>query len=171
MSGLNQYTELLYYIQSLGQADVFVNTITQGEFDKVDLDKANIFPLLHASITGASFTNGSTVVFNIQIGCFNVRETNKEINTDKYFDNDNEVDNMNETLAVLNRLWVNMYKNFQDNDITASENPTLEPSFEERTNLLDGWIMTFDAELPNTTLSLCPDDLEIFNRTFDNTFN
>lgn len=152
---MNQYTELLYYIKSLGEADTYVNTITQGEFDKLDLDKANIFPLLHASITGGSFTNGQTVVFNVQIGCFNIREKVKDINTDKFFRNDNEVDNMNETLAVLNRLWVSMFKNFQDNDITASENPSLEPLFEDRTNLLDGWIMTFDVELPNTTLNLC----------------
>ena len=153
---MNQYTELLYYIKSLGEADGFVNTITQGEFDKVDLDKANIYPLLHTSISGANFTNGQTVVFNVQIGCLNQREKNKHVNTDKFFRNDNEVDNMNETLAVLNRLWVNMYKDFQDNDITASENPSLEPMFEDRTNLLDGWIMTFDVELPNTTLNLCP---------------
>lgn len=153
---MNQYTELLYYIQSLGEADTYVNTITQGEFDKLDLNKANIFPLLHMSITGGSFTNGQTVLFNVQIGCFNMREKITDINTDKFFNNDNEVDNMNETLAVLNRLWVNMYKNFQDNDITASENPSLEPVIEEYTNLLDGWIMTFDVELPNTTLNLCP---------------
>lgn len=152
---MNQYTEFLNYIKSLGTSDIFVNTITQGEFDKLDLDKANIFPLLHVSVTGASFTNGSTIVFDVQIGCFEVRETNKAINTDKYFDNDNEVDNLNETLAVLNRLWVSMYKDFASNDITASENPTLEPMLEARTNLLDGWIMTFQVELPNTTLNLC----------------
>jgi len=165
---MNQYTELLYYIKSLGEADTFVNTITQGEFDKVDLDKANIFPLLHASVTGASFTNGSTVVFNVQIGCLNQRETNKNINTDKFWDNDNEVDNMNETLAVLNRIWVTMYRNFQDKNIIASENPSLEPMFEDRTNLLDGWILTFDVEIPNTTLNLC--DAVVENNLFEAPF-
>ena len=153
--GLNMYTELLYYIKQLGEADPFVNTITQGEFDRLDLDKTNIFPLLHASITGAGFTNGQTVTFNIQIGCFNVRHVNKDINVDKFWLNDNEVDNLNETLATLNRLWLNMYKDFAENNITSSENPTLEPVVEYSKNLLDGWIMTFDVELPNTTISLC----------------
>ena len=152
---MNQYTELLYYIKQLGEADPFVNTITQGEFDRLDLDKTNIFPLLHASITGAGFTNGQTVTFNIQIGCFNVRHVNKDINVDKFWLNDNEVDNLNETLATLNRLWLNMYKDFAENNITSSENPTLEPVVEYSKNLLDGWIMTFDVELPNTTISLC----------------
>ena len=152
---MNQYTELLYYIKQLGEADPFVNTITQFEFDRLDLDKTNIFPLLHASITGAGFTNGQTVTFNIQIGCFNVRHVNKDINVDKFWLNDNEVDNLNETLATLNRLWLNMYKDFAENNITSSENPTLEPVVEYSKNLLDGWIMTFDVELPNTTISLC----------------
>ena len=152
---MNQYTELLYYIKQLGEADPFVNTITQGEFDRLDLDKTNIFPLLHASITGAGFTNGQTVTFSIQIGCFNVRHVNKDINVDKFWLNDNEVDNLNETLATLNRLWLNMYKDFAENNITSSENPTLEPVVEYSKNLLDGWIMTFDVEMPNTEISLC----------------
>ena len=43
--------------------------------------------------------------------------------------------------------------------------------FEDRTNLLDGWILTFDVEIPNTTLNLCTAVLEdIFDETFDLTF-
>jgi len=152
---MNHYTELLYYIKQIADADSFVNTITQGDFDELDLDKANIFPLLHVNITGGSFSNGQTVNLNVEIGCFNVRDFNKEINTDKYWLNDNEVDNLNETLAVLNRLWGYMYKNFGDNDITATENPSLEAVTEYGKNYLDGWILTFDVEMPNTTINLC----------------
>ena len=152
---MNHYSQLLYYLKNLGEADPFVNTITQGDFDKLDLNKSNIFPLLHINITGAGFTNGSTVTFSIQIGCFDIRDINKEIVTDKFWLQDNEVDNLNETLAVLNRLWGKMYKDFEDNNITANENPSLEPVTEAYTNLLDGWIMTFDVEMPNTTINLC----------------
>lgn len=152
---MNQYSTLLYYIKSLADADVFVNTVTQGEQDEIDLDKATIFPLLHVSITGASFTNGSTVKFNVQISCLDIRDVNKEVNTDKFWQHDNEVDNLNETLAVLNRVWLNMYRDFVENDITASENPSLIPLFEVRKNLLDGWQMDFDVEMPNNVISLC----------------
>ena len=152
---MNQYTQLLYYIKQLGEADPFVNTITQGEFDRLDLDKSNIFPLLHINVTGAGFTNGSTITFDVQIGCFDIRDINPEIVTDKFWLQDNEVDNLNETLSVLNRLWGKMYKDFEDNNITSSEDPTLEPVTEYSKNLLDGWIMTFEVEIPNTTISLC----------------
>jgi hypothetical protein len=152
---MNQYTELLYYVKELAEADTLVNTVTKGDFEKLDLDKANIFPLVHINITDAGFSNGQTVKFGMQIGCFDIRDINKEIRTDKFWEQDNEVDNHNLTLAVLNRMWLKMYTDFEKNNITSSENPTLEIQSFVRTNLLDGWILTFEVEMPNTTISLC----------------
>jgi len=157
--GLNQYTQLLTYIKSLGESsqEPFINTVTQGNFSRIDLDKGSVFPLLHITITGGNFTNGSTVVFNVEVAALQQRDTNKEINTDKFWENDNEVDNMNEMLAVLNRMWTRMYRDFDDNNIVASENPTLsivEP--ETQSNSIEGWLLNFEVEIPNTTISLCP---------------
>jgi len=155
---MNQYSELLYYIKSLADADALVNTVTQGDFEVLDLDKANIFPLVHISITDSGFTNGQTVKFSLQVGCFAVRDINKEIRTNKFWEQDNEVDNHNETHAVLNRMWLKMYTDFELNNITASENPTLEIQSFVRGNTLDGWILSFEVEMPNTTISLCEPD-------------
>lgn len=156
---LNQYTQFLTYIKTLGQADAFVNTITQGEFERIDLDKGNIFPLLHVQINQAGFTNGQVITFDVQIGCFNLRDHNNEVNNltgiDKFWLQDNEVDNMNECLATLNRMWTIMYRDYNQNNITASENPTLEPVYFAGKNTYDGWILSFTVELPNTTLNLC----------------
>ena len=151
---MNIYTQLLNYFKSLGDADPFVNTITQGDFDKIDLDKGQLHPLLHIQVNSGSFPSDAVVVFNVQIGCFDNRDINKEIVEDRFWKQDNEVDNMNETLATLNRLWLNMYRNFQDNNITASE-ASLEPTTYGGAKLVDGWIMTFDVTIPNTTISLC----------------
>lgn len=150
---MNGYSELLRYIKRIGEP--LVNTITQGDFTLLDTDKKNIYPLLHVQINNSSFPSESVVKFNIQIGCFDIRDTNKEPNTDKYFGNDNEIDNLNETLAVLNRIWLLMYSDFEENDITASAVPTLEIFTETNVNILDGWIMTFDVEMPNTEINLC----------------
>jgi hypothetical protein len=84
-----------------------------------------------------------------------IRDINKEITTDKFYENDNEIDNLNETLAVVNRLWLLMLKDFEENDITASQNPTLEQMNESKKNLLDGWVMTFTIDVPNVLVSLC----------------
>ena len=153
---MNGYTELLRYIKYLGDNDVFINTITQGDFEDVDINKKNIFPLLHVAIGNASFPSEGVIRFDVQIGALDIRDINKEIDTDKFWGNDNEVDNLNETLAVLNRLWLLMYKDFEENNITASEVPTLEIQTDTRKNKLDGWIMSFQVDLPNIDISLCP---------------
>tara|TARA_R110000851_G_scaffold116631_2_gene242918 strand:+ start:1211 stop:1672 length:462 start_codon:yes stop_codon:yes gene_type:complete len=152
---MNHYTELLYFIKGLADADPLVNSVTQGDFDRLDLDKMTIFPLVHISIGDAQFSNGTTVSFDIQLGAHSIRDINKEIRTDNFWLQDNEVDNLNEMLAVLNRLWSKIYRGFSDNDITTTENPTLQQTLDEGTNLLDGWILSFNVQMPNTTMSLC----------------
>lgn len=150
---MNGYSQLLRYFKQIGKPEV--NTITQGNFADIDLDRKNIFPLLHVSIGNASFPSPQVVRFDVQLGCFDIRDINKEINTDKYYGQDNEIDNLNSTLAVLNRIWILMLEDFEENLITASENPTLEQFTESRKNLLDGWIMTFQVDVPNTDINLC----------------
>jgi hypothetical protein len=152
---MNSYSQLLRYLKQLAQEDVFIKTVTKGNFDTVDINKKNIFPLCHIAIGNASFPSHSVIRYDVQIGCFDIRDINKEINTDKFNQNDNEQDNLNETLSSLNRMWLKMSKDFEENNITASDAPTLEPQELTRKNLLDGWIITFQVDVPNTILNLC----------------
>lgn len=152
---MNQYSTLLYYIKELAESDGFINHVTQGELSEATLDKMIIPTLLNISINSGSFTNGNTVVFNVELACLAKRDINKEIRTDDFWLQDNEVDNMNETHASLNRLWNKMYVDFEKNNITSSENPSLTAITFGTNKLLDGWLLTFDVELPNTELNLC----------------
>lgn len=152
---MNQYSQLLYRIKSLCESNQYVSTVTKGAFDTLDLDKGNIFPLVHINITGGGFTTGQTINLNVQIGVFDIRDINKEIVNDKFWENDNEVDNHNLTLAILNDIWTRLYKDFEQLNITASENPTFEIVTFEHKNLLDGWILNFTVELPNTEIAIC----------------
>jgi hypothetical protein len=157
---MNQYSTLLNYLQNLAYQDPLVNMVTQGEFQDMDLLKAGLFPLVHISIATGSFTNTQTINFDVQVGVFNIRTINKEINTDKFWKNDNAVDNVNECIEVLNRMWGKMYVDFDEHNITASENPTFEILYENRSNILDGVILTFVVEMPNNIISLCVEDDE-----------
>lgn len=152
---MNHYSELLYYIKQLSEADPFINHVTQGEFAETDVDKMVLPTLINIEITGGGFTNGNTVTFDIELACLSIRDINKEVRTDDFWKQDNEVDNMNETHAVLNRLWNKMYVDFEKNNITASENPSLVPIYFGTAKLLDGWLLTFTVEMPNTTINLC----------------
>lgn len=155
MAGLNHYTELLYFIKKIAELDETVNTVTQGDFDRLDLDKMTIFPLVHISIGDAIFSNGTTISFNVQLGAHAVRDYSNEVRTDKFWLQDNEVDNLNEMLAILNGIWSKIYRGFEDNDISTTENPTLQQTLDEGKNTLDGWILSFTVEMPNTVIDLC----------------
>ena len=74
---------------------------------------------------------------------------------DKFWNQDNEVDNLNETLAVLNRIWLKLLQDFTDALISVEETASLDQVTQWNKNLIDGWLMTFSIELPNTTISLC----------------
>jgi hypothetical protein len=151
---MNQYSQLLYYIKQLAESDPLVNTVVK-DTQNIDLQKNNIYPLVEISITGGGFSNGSVVTFDVEVACMDIRDTNKEIITDKFWAQDNEVDNHNTTHAILNRMWTSMYRDFESNNITASENPTLEKATHQEQNNLDGWVASFTVEVPNTDLNLC----------------
>lgn len=150
---MNQLTQLYLYLKQLAEEDDLVNSVMKTV--DIDLKKEVMFPLVNINIVSGSFTNGSTVQFNIELACFNQRDINKEINTDDFWGQDNEVDNHNLCVAVLNRMWLNMHTDFEQNNITSSENPTFELGSFEGAKLVDGARLTFTVEVPNTELSLC----------------
>ena len=151
---MNQDTTLYTYLKSLGEADSYVSTITKNATNDILQNKATIFPLLNIAITGASYSSQQIKTFSLEISCFNKRDQNKETVNDIFWENDNEVDNMNETEACLNRIWLIMERNFDKNNITANENPSLSPVLEGTTSLIDGWVMTLDVNVPNIDICL-----------------
>ena len=152
---MNHYSQVLEYLKGLAEADDFVNTVTQGDMSDVDLHKANIFNMVHIDVLTANFSNGQTISFDVEVMAGQLRDSNKQDEGDKFWNQDNEVDNLNETLAVLNRMWVKMLQDFTDAQIRVDETASLDQVTEWNTNLIDGWLMTFSIELPNTTISLC----------------
>lgn len=150
---MNGYSELLRYFYSIGKP--LVNTMSKGNFDKIDLDRKTIFPLLHVNISGGGFPSGGVILFNVQLACYDIRDINKAIDDDKYWGNDNEDDNINSTLAILNRVWQLMLKDFAENNITSSTNPSFEVGTLTNKNLLDGAVLSFDVEVPNVEINLC----------------
>lgn len=150
---MNAYSRILRYIRSLAEQDVFVKTITTGA--DIDLNKGDIFPLFNIDITDATFSSNATITFSLNIQCLDIRDINNENVNDKFYLNDNEVDNYNGTLSCLNALWVKMHRDFADNNITASDSPTLTQITYSDKNLLDGWDMSLEVEMPIDETSFC----------------
>ena len=101
-----------------------------------------------------TFPSTEMVRFSVELVCLDVRDINDEVNTDKFWMNDNSVDNHNETLASLMGIWGKMNRNFEQNDIVASEEPDLQKRTFVEKNLLDGWILSFTVDMP-MIVNLC----------------
>ena len=150
---MNAYSRILRYIRSLAEQDDFVKTITTGA--DIDLNKGDIFPLFNIEITDATFSSNATITFSINIQCLDIRDLNNENVNDKFYLNDNEIDNYNGALSCLNALWVKMHRDFANNNITASDSPSLTQITYSDKNLLDGWDMSLSVEMPIDETSFC----------------
>lgn len=151
MTELNQYSDLYATLKELADANPLVNTVTKGEIDNIDLEKFNIFPLVHIHIGDAAFVDGGRLInFEVFISCLTDRDLNKEVITDKYWQQDNEVDNHNETLAILNQMWTKIYRRWEDvKGISTDDDAPLTKITDARGNILDGWEMTFTVQVEN----------------------
>ena len=151
---MNQYTELLTYLKQLFESDPLVNTVTKGNIDELDLNKMDISPLVHILVTNPNFNNAQAITFDVEVTVVDVVDVNKEVNTDKFWENDNEVDVLNETLAIINRAYSILLRDFQDKNITAIQNAVAQ-EVEETKNKMIGWTLPFQVIMPNDKISLC----------------
>ena len=151
---MNQYTELLTYLKQLFESDPLVNTVTKGNIDELDLNKMDISPLVHILVTNPNFNNAQAITFDVEVTVVDVVDVNKEVNTDKFWENDNEVDVLNETLAIINRAYSILLRDFQDKNITAIQNAVAQEVSANKDNMI-GWTLPFQVIMPNDKISLC----------------
>ena len=151
---MNAYYELLRVLKTSLENNIDVNTVTQGDILEVDLNKKNIFPLAHISVSTGTFAE-NVIRFNVQIISMDIRNSVTDTVSDKFVGNDNEIDNLNTSLAVLRRTYNELVKDKYSEDITIIGEPNLELFTEARQNLLDGWSMNVQVEVPDTIMSIC----------------
>jgi len=136
------------------QAEPFVNTVTFGSIDDVDLNKTTIFPLSHVIVNNTTIGT-KTLTFNISILSMDVVDISKDEVTDIFVGNDNEQDVLNTQLAVQTRiinllqrgdLYTNLYQ--IEGDVSC------EPFVDRFENKLAGWAATFDVLVQND-MTIC----------------
>jgi hypothetical protein len=151
---MNQYYLALDYIKRSFEGAPFVNTITQG-MNVPDMDKMTIFPLVHINIESGNLTDSGVATFRFTIECLDVRNMSKEIITDKFLGNDNEIDNLNCTFGILNYAISKMRLTNDENNIEliAVTEPT--PILLQYTSALDGWRMEVTVSVPNNICVCC----------------
>jgi len=135
-------------------AEPFVNTVTYGSLDDVDLNKQTIFPLSHLIVNNCNVAN-NTLTFNISVLAMDVVDESKAEVEDDFVGNDNEQDVLNTQLAVLNRLIAIL----QRGDVYTDKYQVVgavgcEPFVDRFENKLAGWVATFDVIVEND-MTIC----------------
>ena len=148
------YYDLIKRMKEHFEADPIVNTITQGDIFRVDLNKQTIFPLVHIIVNNVQFVN-NVQQCNISVLAMDIVNISKDETEDIFDGNDNEIDILNTQLAVLNRMYEFLRRGeLYDDKFQVTGNPTCEPFIDRFENKLAGWTMTFDVLIPND-MTIC----------------
>jgi len=151
MTGFYNVTDKL---KTALEAEPFVNTVTYGSLDDVDLNKQTIFPLSHIIVNNCNVAE-NILTFNISVLAMDVVDESKLATTDDFVGNDNEQDVLNTQLEVLNRVIAllqrgNIYKDKYQIEGTVG----CEPFVDRFENKLAGWAATFDVVVENK-MTIC----------------
>lgn len=130
-------------------AEPFVNTVSFGSLDDVDLNKQTIFPLSHMIVNSCDVTT-NTMTFNISIIAMDIVDESKDAVTDIFVGNDNEQDVLNTQLEVLNRVIAILQRGDLYTDLFQIAGAVnCEPFVDRFENKLAGWAASFDVLVQN----------------------
>ena len=83
------------------------------------------------------------------------RQNTNEQTTDNFYLNTNEVDNFNETSAIINRLVSRINADLSKSKINVSVIGNAEKQDEEYGADKDGYVINLSLEIPNNEVNLC----------------
>jgi hypothetical protein len=143
------YFDLIDKLKTHFDNDVLVNTVTQGNLFDVDLNKQDIFPMVHLIVNTASLES-NVVRYNISILAMDIVDITKDETINKFDGNDNELYVLNTQLQVLTRCYELLLRgDLWSDKFQIDGNPTCEPFVDRFENKLGGWTMTCDILIPN----------------------
>ena len=154
---MKTYYDLIDNIYTYLNGNENVTTVTFGDIMEVDLSKQSIFPLSHVNVNDVTFSD-HTMTFGINVIVMDIVDEDKDdkqSETLPYRGLDNKQDILNTMLTVVNGLQSSLRRGgMQTNnyELLESANATL---FEDRfENLLTGWSLVLNIEVPNTEMAL-----------------
>jgi hypothetical protein len=135
-------------------SEPFVNTVTFGSLDDVDLNKQTIFPLSHIIVNNTT-VGTKTLTFNISILSMDIVDISKDEVEDIFVGNDNEQDVLNTQLALQTRVINTLQRGDLYTDLYQVQGDvSCEPFVDRFENKLAGWAATFDVVVQND-MTIC----------------
>jgi len=160
------YLNVIETLKKLGRQHQFINTTSVGDIFDINLEKEEIFPLMHINPT--SVTTGSNQLnYNFQIFVCDLVSEKEDWNNGQSSVGSknltNEIDVFNDTLQTC----VDIISIFRNSQWQAQNNPdtddgdinlpiyftdgdyTIEPFTERFDNLLTGWVFSMTVVVQN----------------------
>jgi hypothetical protein len=148
------FYNVLTKIKETLDAEPFVNTVTYGNIDDVDLNKQTIFPLSHIIVNNTTVQE-KTLVFSISVLAMDIVDVSKEETENIFRGNDNEQDVLNTQLALLTRLSAILKRGTLYTDkYQLDDDVSCEPFVDRFENKLAGWTGTFNIVIQND-MTIC----------------
>ena len=158
---MKEYYNLIDNIYNYLIGNNNINTVTTGDLLEIDLSKQSIFPLAHIIVNDITFSE-HFMTFSINVIAMDVVDEDKDDKQDKdkpHLGLDNSHDILNTMLSVVNGLQSSLRRGgMNDNNYEINDSPTAT-QFEDRfENLLTGWSLLLNVEIPNNDMGLINDD-------------
>lgn len=152
---MRSFYKVLDVLRTYLESNEDVNTIMFGAPTEGDLNKKNIYPLVVINPTNSSLDTASVSIFDFSITALDVRDISKNLITDKFLSNDNEIDNLNLTHSILNMLMKQLRNLTNEYGVEVVSASGLAPIIYSNVNILDGWELTIQVQIPNITANPC----------------
>jgi len=158
---MKEYYNLIDNIYNYLIGNNNINTVTTGDLLEVDLSKQSIFPLAHIIVNDVTFSE-HFMTFSINVIAMDIVDEDKDDKQDKdkpHLGLDNSHDILNTMLSVVNGLQSSLRRGgMNENNYEINDSPTAT-QFEDRfENLLTGWSLLLNVEIPNNDMGLINDD-------------
>ena len=158
---MKEYYNLIDNIYNYLIGNNNINTVTTGDLLEVDLSKQSIFPLAHIIVNDITFSE-HFMTFSINVIAMDIVDEDKDDKQDKdkpHLGLDNSHDILNTMLSVVNGLQSSLRRGgMNENNYEINDSPTAT-QFEDRfENLLTGWSLLLNVEIPNNDMGLINDD-------------
>jgi hypothetical protein len=144
---MTTYYDILDKFKELCEADIDINTVTQGSIDKVINNKQTMYSAAHIMINNVGQPR-VTHEYNVTVLFFDVVDETKVTTTDIFKGNDNMVDVHNTTLAIATRVVEQFRRGDPSTDgYVLSGTPSHEPFHDRFTDKVAGWATTMTVKI------------------------
>lgn len=151
---MNPFYDITNKLKDALANEPFINTVTYGSLNDIDLSKQTVFPLAHISANSA-VVETNIIRFNMSILTMDVVDVSRDETSDKFIGNDNEQDVLNTQLSVLTRVLNLLQRGSLHTDKYQVEaGVSCEPFVDRFENKLAGWAATFDVVIQND-MTIC----------------